>query len=45
MRRLIAWVFLLLGSFLLGIGQRISEEAYAQWADLLADELIRVAKD
>ena len=41
MRKLIAWIFLLAGSFFLAIGQKISREAYGEWVDLLVDEVFK----
>lgn len=37
MRKFLAWIFLIIGSLLLGIGQTISEEAYVDMVELLVD--------
>jgi hypothetical protein len=41
MKKLIAWAFLIIGSFFIGVGQHISKEAYDQWADLIVDEMFK----
>ncbi len=38
--RLLAWIFLIVGSFFIGIGQRLSAEAYGEWSKLLAKEML-----
>lgn len=38
--RLLAWIFLILGSYFIGIGQRLSTEAYGEWSELLAKEML-----
>lgn len=42
--KIIAWVFLLIGTFLIGVGQRISEQAYGEWSDLLIDQMFSKSK-
>lgn len=41
MRWLIGWLFILAGTILMGIGQNISTEAYDEWTELMADEMLK----
>lgn len=38
--KLLAWMFLIAGSFFIGIGQKLSTEAYDQWSELVAKEVL-----
>lgn len=40
MRFLLAWICFIIGSFFMGIGQKLSEEAHDKFAELVAEQIL-----